>query len=353
MLELTQSTSPTDKLFLNNLISSIIVVSPDYFLTHFIHYIVNVTWLDILYCNRFSYCVILDLLKDRLHPPEPVSLFVKDKTSDELKNQICSITIRFFKEIYRNNYPGFAHHLDKALECANENWIVSRCIPYYISDRSYADLTLKKLNELSDYDYYEFLDVVIFSLSDSQINYHPSFADYLNDIDSSLRKHGVDYTIVNGHLCPRTEQLVFEKTISPCLYGLRDKKFINADEFLKQSFQAYRDSNNNAAIEYAAKALENVAKVICDAYNVKIDDPPKLNSMIDKLIKKTNYNISINFKEKNAQMEKIFQSAMSIRNMCAHGSKPFMADNGITEYMINLVCADILFLIRTFPINIK
>ncbi len=311
----------------------------------------NVTWLDVLYHNRFLYYMILDLLKDRLHPPKPVPIFVRDKTSDELKNQICSITIRFFKEIYSNNYSVFAYYLDKALECANENWIVSRCIPYYIADHSYADLTLKKLNELSDYDYYEFLDFVIISLSDSQINHHPSFADYLNDIDSSLRKHGIDYTIVDGRLCPRTEQLIFENTISPCLYCLRDKRFIKADEFLKQSFQAYKDGDNNTAIEFAAKAIENVAKIICDAYDVKIDDPPKLQAMINELIKKTNYSITVNFKEKNAQMEKIFQCAMSIRNMCAHGSKPFMADNGITEYMINLVCADILFLTRTFPIR--
>ncbi len=294
--------------------------------------------------------MILDLLKDRLHPPEPISFFIRDKTTNELKNQICSITIRFFRKIRDDRFSNYTHNLEIALESANENWIISRCIPYYIANDSYSKLTLKKLNELSDYDFYEYLDFVISSLFNSQIRHHPLFDVYLNDIDSSLRRHGIDYTIIDGHLCPRTEQLIFERTISPCLCSLKDKKFVKADEFLKLSFQAYKDGDNNSAIEFAAKALENVAKVICDAHDIKIDgDSPKLHTMVDELIKKTNYSIAINFKEKNAQMDKIFQCAMSIGNMCAHGSKPFKADSGITEYMMNLVCADILFLLRTFP----
>ena len=47
------------------------------------------------------------------------------------------------------------------------------------------------------------------------------------------------------------------------------------------------------------------------------------------------------------QMEKIFQVAMSSRNEVTHGSKSFEADDSLVEHTINIVAADILFLMKT------
>ena len=46
-------------------------------------------------------------------------------------------------------------------------------------------------------------------------------------------------------------------------------------------------------------------------------------------------------------MEKIFQVAMSSRNEVTHGSKSFEADDSLVEHTINIVAADILFLMKT------
>lgn len=217
-------------------------------------------------------------------------------------------------------------------------------------DKEYNDnAVFYALKQFEDYEFFEFLDCMIYTLySDVQIRFLPSFNEFINDLNESMKLHGVDYIIIEGHLEYRVEEAIFDSAIQPCLSILQRQGLCDADKFLLNSFQSFKNGNNNEAIEFAVKALENVVQHILDVKNIEYDPKDKkLQNRIPLIMGDTDSEfLSKKMSEQYIQMEKIFQVAMSSRNEVTHGSKSFEASDPLVEHTINIVASDILFLVK-------
>ena len=94
-------------------------------------------------------------------------------------------------------------------------------------------------------------------------------------------------------------------------------------------------------------ALENTIQNIVEHKKIKCDSNAKLHEKITAIMNQTDCDfLADKIGNQYIQMDKIFQVAMSSRNPVSHGSRPFVASLVLVEHTLNIVCSDILFLIR-------
>ncbi|MBE6521061.1 MAG: hypothetical protein E7Z68_08175 [Thermoplasmata archaeon] len=287
-------------------------------------------------------------LRDRLNPPQPVNEFVRDRTTTGFKNQILNIIHRHY---YSQHYDSMAFSISSYSHEIVQTYATSKSLEPLGPNKVYNENAVYEiLKKSEDYAFFEFLDCVIFTLySDPHIRYLPSFNEFISDLNESMKLHGVDYVIIEGHLEYRIEETIFESAVKPCLSILQRQGLCDADKYLLDSFQSYKQGNNNEAIEFAVKSLENVVQYILDVNKIDYDPKDmKLQNRIPLIMKGSNSEfLSKKMSGQYIQMEKIFQVAMSSRNEVTHGSKSFEADDSLVEHTINIVAADILFLMKT------
>ena len=205
------------------------------------------------------------------------------------------------------------------------------------------------LKEYVDYTFFEFMDCMIYVLySDHRIRFDSDFIEFIADLNDSMKSHGIDYVIVEDHLQLRTENVIMDSVIRPCMIIMQRHSLIDADKYLSEAFQSYKKGNNNEAITYAVKSLENVVQSILDIKKIDCESKAtKLPDRIPLLLRNTNSEfLSKKMSDQYIQMEKIFQVAMSSRNEAAHGSNIFEADDALVEHTVNIVSSDILFLVK-------
>lgn len=291
--------------------------------------------------------MIYTRLKDRLNPPIYPDTFIRDRTTDEFKNQILSIIHEYY-DIGRNPYDmnfDIADYSDDVMTKMG----ISNCIEplnpgYYYS----KDSLFLSLKEKTDYDFFELLDCVINTLySDHNVRYLPIFQEFVEDLNKSLLLHGIDYIIYEGQLVYRTEKTIFESAIDPCFYSLKRHKLLDADKYLREAFNSFKKSDYNLAIVQSVMALENTIQNIVEHKKIKCESNAKLHEKITAIMNQTDCDfLADKIGNQYIQMDKIFQVAMSSRNPVSHGSRPFVASLALVEHTLNIVCSDILFLIR-------
>lgn len=290
-------------------------------------------------------------LKNRLNPPNPVSVFVKDITTDVLKNQILGIVSKYYYPL-RSDYIGNSRfYISAYSDRIVEAYSISVSLDPRTPDQRYTETaTFDYLNEASDYEFFEFLDCMIYVMySDFDIRFDPYFNEFISDINDSLKLNGIDYVIINGHLHYRTEEIIQTSAVNPCMLILQRHALFDADKFLLDAYQSFKQGDNNKSIVLAVKSLENVVHSILCLKDIDIDPKKfKLQDQISLLLEGTNSDfLSGKISHQYVEMEKIiFQVAMSSRNEVAHGSNRFYADDFLVEHTLNIVSSDILFLVR-------
>lgn len=286
-------------------------------------------------------------LKDRLNPPRPVNKFVRDKTTPEFKNQVLNIIHNHY---HTRSYDPMSFSIDSYSHDILHTYVTFKSLEPLDPDKEYNDnAVFYALKQFEDYEFFEFLDCMIYTLySDVQIRFLPSFNEFVTDLNESMKLHGMDYVIIEGHLHYRIEETIFESAVAPCLHILQQYKLYDADRYLLDSFQSFKKGNNNEAVEYAVKSLENVVQHILDVNKIEYDPKNmKLHYRIPLILQKTDSKLlSDKMSDQYIQIEKIFQVAMSTRNEVVHGSKTFEAGDPLVEHTINIVASDILFLVK-------
>lgn len=291
--------------------------------------------------------MIYTSLKDRLNPPKLPELFVRDKTTPAFKNQILGLIHEMYgvDEGTYTDSSCIGYYSDEIMT----EWSITNCLEPLNPGKSYPfNALFSKLKELDGYDFFELLDCMIYILySNPYLCNDPDYIEFFEDLERSLLLHGIDYTIIEGHLVYRTERTINEAAIQPCLAILQRNGLQDADGYLLQAFRLYKEGKYNGSIESAVKSLENVIQSIIEHEGIQCDPRAKMHEKISLIVGNSPSSfLSVHFGEQYAQMDKIFQTAMSSRNEITHGSKKYTADEALAEHTINIVCSDILFLVR-------
>ena len=291
--------------------------------------------------------MIYTRLKDRLNPPSNPSEFNRDVTTDDFKNQVLGIIHKYYDN--EKSPIDFSFDIADYSNDIMEKLIISNCCEPLDPGFSYSrDSLFLALKENSDYNFFEILDCMINTLySDYRIRNYYEFREFIDDLNKSLLLHGIDYVICEGHLVYRTEKTIFESAIDPCFDSLKRHNLMDADNYLRNAFQSFKKDDNNQAIEYSVKALENTVQSIIEYKKIDCNSNAKLHEKITAIMNQTDCDfLADKIGNQYFQMDKIFQVAMSSRNPVSHGSRPFVASLVLVEHTLNIVCSDILFLIR-------
>lgn len=282
--------------------------------------------------------VIFVPLKDRLNPPEPITIFTRDKTTDVLKNQILGIVSKYYHPRRNSNFSISLYY-----KTIIESYSISKSLSPISPDSYYSESAVfDYLNDCTDYDFFEFLDCIIFTLySDPNIRFMPDFKEFISDINCSLKNNGIDYVVIEGNLEYRTEEIIIDSAITPCMLSLQRHALVDADNYLLNAFKSYKKGDNNEAILFAVKSLENVVQRIIEIKKIDCGlNNKKLQDKIPLLLKGTNSEfLSNKMIDQYLQMDRIFQVAMSSRNEVSHGSNRYQADEALVEHTINIVQA--------------
>ena len=91
--------------------------------------------------------MIFELLKDRLNPPEPITVFVRDKTTPKFKYQVLNIVREYYYPRYGYDYFSISTHSDDIVHA----YSVAKSIEPLKPGERYPDTTtFDWLNQLDD-----------------------------------------------------------------------------------------------------------------------------------------------------------------------------------------------------------
>jgi hypothetical protein len=293
-------------------------------------------------------------LRERLNPKNPPTVFTTERTNPEFKHQILMIIHQYYDDENKTNSMkingGSLQISDYSDEVMREFCKFRQDYHLPVDGQFGRESLYVNLEKLKNVDFFELLDCMIQVLSDETSRNSNEYVDYINlvdEINDSMRRNGIGFQIINGELNIQTEQKVFEEITKPCFMCLINNDFYDADVFINEAFEAYKDGSFEEAINNAYKALENVIYELCQMQQLDVSKNEKIPSMLRKLLKDEGVPNQIN--EHCDALVSIMQTAASIRNeRAAHGREVKEISSALVRYTIDTVCVDILFLVRTF-----
>ena len=293
-------------------------------------------------------------LRERLNPKKTPTVFTTEKTNSRFINQMMMIIHPYYYNDSKKKYriPGM-----NRLEIANySHKIMSEYCKYrqdyhlHVDEEFDKDALYVQLENSKNMEFYNLLDCTIQILYDETRNDN-RYVDYIKlteEINDSMRINGVGYQIVEGRLTVQTEQKVFEEITNPCLLILDEYNFYEADGMINEAFDAYKEGAFEEAIIDACKALENVVFELCQMEELPITTKDNFPKMIRSLLKNEE-DITNQLGEHSDSLYHLMQTAETIRNEnAAHGKVVKNVSSSMARYVIDIVCSDILFLIRYF-----
>ncbi len=288
--------------------------------------------------------MIHQLLSKRLHPQETPNNYVTEKTTPEFVHQMMTIIHESYGNRYNPMFGSYSHNVMMVYVKANSDFHLPA------GEQFEFETLYETLEESKDMDFFDLLDCMLYVINQEASHNGRIRLEYegmIADMNESMRLHGIGYKIVDGALTVQTEETIYNEITAPCLNILRRHRLTEADDFIKDSFQAYKEGLFTESVNNAAKALENVCTSI--AVMKKLDIDPEKTKMPDKLraiLKEGDFPKQMG--EHLENLMKIIQTPMSVRNeRAAHGNVVRDMDPAMARYVIDTVCVDILFLVRT------
>ena len=293
-------------------------------------------------------------LSERVNPPEPPERYVIDRTTGRFVKQVMLIIHQYYYNdgdsrrinIYedRLDISSYSHKI--LLEYYKHN--PSFHLPaegYFGEEQLYEELSKSKHMK-----FFELLDCMIGVLYEETRKGNGGYLSYckmVDELNDSMRKNGIGYKIVGGELTIQTEPVVFEKITEPCLMALNQHGFFDADNFIMIAFEAYEEGNFKEAISNAYNALENVIYELCQMEDIDLTENKKFPYMLRRLLE--NKDVPNQIKEHTDSIATIMQTVAATRNeRAAHGREVMEVNSSMVRYVIDMACADMLFLVRLF-----
>ncbi len=296
--------------------------------------------------------MVRKLLKERINPKKPPTVFTIKKTNSKFIHQAMMIIHPYY---YKNK--GDHSNYWNELEIANySHEIMGEYCKYRRDFHLPADGEFDKdalfvnLEKSKNMDFFDLLDCMMQVLYDETRKRGRGYIEYnslVNELNDSMRINGIGYQIIEGRLSVQTEQKVFKDITAPCLIALNENDMYEADLFINNAFDAYKEGLFEEAIMNACKALENVIFELCQREMIEIKEDEKIPSMLRKLMNEED--VPKQIQEHCDAIVKIMETVATIRNKrAAHGREIREINSALVRYTIDMTCVDILFLVRTF-----
>lgn len=282
------------------------------------------------------FSAMYDFLSERMNPKPPPNVLITNEVPECFRNQFELLFNRIMSSS-RN-----ARGID--LEGIAEDFGYGKGYP--ISEYRGKDgfsVISGWLESLSDHDYLDFLDFLCSALYESQIKY---FDEFEEDVNDSLKSNSMGYTMVNGQLIPLTEPKETEEIVAPALILLDKFELDDAEEYLRNAYDLFRDGKNEEAVVSADKALENVIESSLEKLRIEFEKRDKPVNKLRLLIK--NSNMPEYMESSLESLVTIMTLPGTIRNNNGGHAQPkgMVTDDSLVKYEIDLVCSTVLFIVR-------
>ena len=173
----------------------------------------------------------------------------------------------------------------------------------------------------------------------------PVYLDYIDKQNEILKRNGMGYSVIEGHLVQIGEEQVLNNITKPCFRLLHDFGYTNASDYLLDAYTRFRDGDTEAAILDAYKALESVVNGIIEHHMIKTKGS-KMSNKIEGLVEK---GILPSYEQSamNSLVQLINSSGNIRNNTAAHAQNQNRVTDDLFEYMINSVTSTIIFIVKS------
>lgn len=293
-------------------------------------------------------------LKDKLNPKKPPAVFTTEKTTTGFIHQVMMIIHPFYYDNKKRNPMSPWDRLEiseYSHEIISEYCKHRRDCHLHVNEEFDVDALYVRLEKSKNMEFFELLNYMVQVLYDETRKSGRGYRDYLEltkELNESMRQNGIGYQIIDGEMIIQTEPKVFEEITAPCLIALTENGFYEADRFIDEAFKIYKEGTFEEAVIDACKALENVVFELCQRKELPITPKDNFPKMIRSLLKDED-DITNQLGEHSDSLYHLMQTAETIRNEnAAHGKVVKNISSSMARYVIDIVCSDILFLVRYF-----
>lgn len=105
----------------------------------------------------------------------------------------------------------------------------------------------------------------------------------VEELNARLKEHGVGYQLERFEFIRVDSTLTHAEIVKPALAVLADKRFVGADQELREAFEHYRHQRFKETLVCALKAFESTMKVACGIKRIPYGDKDTAKALLDHL----------------------------------------------------------------------